>query len=252
MKLRIKMPDKIFGKDSRLLVLALPPLGLLLAMVLSFGILIMPRFTQGKESLVEAEEVRNKNKDIKSKTAYLASMDKEEIKRSADKLSQGLLPEKSAYLLVGVVRRIGEKYGYAIDDFSIGTAAVDTEEKEKPVSSKFEKLPVQVSLIGPYQNYIPLLQSLEKSLPVVSIDSLEMETDAAVELAVAKLNLSAYYLPSNTKQDVERLSLSDLTPSQSESELLTRIGEYEVMSVEKRENTGDFVRYERENPFATP
>ena len=155
MKLDLKLPDKMFGQDSRLLVVLVEPLVVgLIILVTTLG-LIVPKLSLVTEKSDQIKSVVAKNKEAKEKIAYLQAMDSEVIKGETDRLGQGLLPQRSAYLLLGVVRQVTEEFGYVIDDFIISMMG-DVKELEgeaKDKKSRFDKLPIRVSLVGPKEKY---------------------------------------------------------------------------------------------------
>ena len=113
----------------------------------------------------------------------------------------------------------------------------------------YDKIPVKLTLIGPKENYLALVKVLENSLPLMSIDEYEMSSSGGV--ATIDAGVSAYYLKSVSNLKIENLTLADLTLKQEESDLLSKIKEFKMMSVEKIGESGTFVKYERTDPFFT-
>jgi hypothetical protein len=170
---------------------------------------------------------------------------------NADKLSLGLLPEKSSYLLVRVVRNAAAEANYTIDDFSISMGDIKGVAPVKKDNTNYDKIPVEVTLVGPSGNYLSLVKSIERSLPIMSIDKLEMNSTLG-DVSTVKLEVSAYYLRELTSVKLENLSLADLTPSQDEINLLSKISEYKTMFLESNSETKTFRIYDRSDPFSTP
>ncbi len=254
MKLDLKLPDKMFGQDSRLLVVLVEPLVVgLIILVTTLG-LIVPKLSLVTEKSDQIKSVVAKNKEAKEKIAYLQAMDSEVIKGETDRLGQGLLPQRSAYLLLGVVRQVTEEFGYVIDDFIISMMG-DVKELEgeaKDKKSRFDKLPIRVSLVGPKEKYVDLLKGLERTLPIISLNTVEMKAAPEAQIATIDLNMSAYYLPEMDRPNIEKLDLADLTPSKQELDLMSQLEEYRTLNVESFEVDKSFTEYQREDPFFIP
>jgi Tfp pilus assembly protein PilO len=254
MKLDLKLPDKMFGQDSRLLVVWVEPLVVgLIILVTTLG-LIVPKLSLVTEKSDQIKSVVAKNKEAKEKIAYLQAMDSEVIKGETDRLGQGLLPQRSAYLLLGVVRQVTEEFGYVIDDFIISMMG-DVKELEgeaKDKKSRFDKLPIRVSLVGPKEKYVDLLKGLERTLPIISLNTVEMKAAPEAQIATIDLNMSAYYLPEMDRPNIEKLDLADLTPSKQELDLMSQLEEYRTLNVESFEVDKSFTEYQREDPFFIP
>jgi len=240
------LPDKIFGMNSRIFLLWLQPLALAIVIFMSVGLVIVPKINEIAEKVNEIKSVSNKTIEVKQKITYLQTMDQEEIKNNALKLASGLLPERNSYLLVKVIKDTATKANYNIDDFSISMEDLKDEETKK-TNTNYDAIPVNITLIGPAGDYIALVKAIERSLPIMSINKFEMRSQN--EVASIKLNVSAYYLRDITDLKLESLTLADLTPSQEEANLLLTISEYQTMTVENNDVDGEFVKYERQDPF---
>lgn len=245
------LPDRIFGIDTRIFLLWLQPIVLVLIILFSLILIIVPKSNDILGRIAEIKIVLKNIEEVNQKRIYLQSVDQEEIKNNADKLSVGLLPEKSAYLLVRVVRNAAAEASYTIDDFSISMGDIKNTLPTKKDNSNYDKIPVAVTLVGPTSTYLDLVTSIERSLPIMSIDKLEMNSNQE-NVSVVKLEVSSYYLREVTNIKMEKLSLADLTPSQDEINLLSKISEYKTMIwKEDTEGNTNFTKYERLDPFLT-
>lgn len=251
MNLKANSTDKIFGMDVALAVLWLEPVGLAFILLLSIGLVIVPKINESLAKMTEIKSVSAKIEEINQKRTYLQTVDQEEIKNNALKLGAGLLPEKSAYLLVRIIRNVAIEAGYSIDDFNVSMGDVKTDDSKKKDNTNYDKIPVAVTLMGPAENYLTLVKSIERSLPIMSIDSFEMSSGGD-GVSKIKLNVSAYYLRDITNIKLEALTLADLTPSQKEMDLLSTIGEYKAMAVQGSSGNEVFTKYDRADPFFTP
>ncbi|MFA5025946.1 MAG: hypothetical protein WC503_05560 [Candidatus Shapirobacteria bacterium] len=249
----LNLPDKIFGTDTRLIVLALEPIVLGLVILFSMILVIVPKINEIPKRMAEIKSVKTKTVEVNEKIKYLQTVDQEKIRVDAIKLNAGLLPEKSAYLLVGVVRKNAADAGYEVDDFSLSMSENKIGQSAKKNIFNFEKLPVLVTLVGPTNNYVNLIKSLERSLPIISIDSLDT-VSRPDDTSMVKLTISAYYMPDIGKINYENLKLSDLTPTKEEVVLLSEINEFKEMPVKINTDIGEtvYTKYERLDPFFTP
>ncbi len=254
MKLDFKMPDKLFGQDSRLIVVWLEPFVVGLIILLTTLGLIVPKLSLITEKNDQIKVIESKTKEANEKIAYLQAMDSEVVKGNTDKLGQGLLPQRSAYLLLGVVRQVSKQMDYYIDDFMIAMMgdAKQIEGEAQNTKSRFDKLPIKVTLIGPKDKYVDLIKALERTLPIISINTVDMKSNPGAEIATVDLNMSAYYLPEMNSPNVEKLDLADLTPNKQELDLMTKLEEYQTLNVETLGTNKDFVEYQREDPFFNP
>lgn len=251
--MKINWPDKIFGIDGRIFALFLQPLALLAVILISvFGVAI-PKLRDFGDRVGEIKGVTAKTEEVNQKRTYLQMVDQEQIISDANKLAEALLPEKNSYMLVRIIRNAASEMSYNVDDFSISMGDIkgsDKTETKTKVAEEYDRIPVQVTLIGPAENYISLVKIIERSLPVMSIDRFDMKTRAGV--ATIKLNVLAYYLKDITNIKLESLTLKDLTPSDEEMNLLSTLGEYKNMSAGGEDySSGEFVKYERSDPFFT-
>lgn len=251
------LPDKIFGFSTQLVLLWAKPISLGLLLIFSIILVIVPKIGEINGKFQEISSVTAKRKDVMQKINYLSSIDQEEIKSNADLLASGVLAEKSAYLLVNVVRNAASEVGYSVDDFNISLGEVKKQEKNEKNSSKtlgYDTIPVKMTVSGPQEKYLDLAKTIERSLPVISINNFEMNSGSSGGVTI-KLNVSAYYLQESLGINPENLSLADLTPSQAEADLLSAIREYRPMtgqSSQQKEAEGSFIKYERSDPFFTP
>lgn len=251
----MNLPDKIFGVDSRIILLWLQPLGLVLVLIISLFAVIIPKINEISTKVKEIKSVAAKTVDVNQKRTYLQTVDQTEALDNAKKMSAGLLPEKNSYLLVRIIRDAASKSGYYVDDFSISMGDIKNEDgvqEAKKSGENYDTIPVNVTLVGPANNYITLVKTIERSLPVMSISKFEMKSQN--EVSTIKLNVLSYYLRDISDLKLENLTLTDLTPSQDEATLLNTISEYQNTSTSTEgvgATGGSFVKYERTDPFST-
>lgn len=247
-----KLPDNVFGLNISFLKLFIVPFFVLLLFIISFNLVITPKFS----------ELSNLNNSIKSinqqinlttqKITYLSSVDQEQIKNDADFLESAVLQEKNAYFLVGVVRQVADDYGFAVNSFLIKSIEIkDDKAGTLKVSDKdvAVKLPIEVSLYGPDDKRVELISALEKTLPILFIESFEVSS--AGGFSSLDMVIASYYVPEKIDIASSNLTLTDLIPSEEENNLLKTISSFKRVS-----NTGEsvgtttpFVKYDRQNPF---
>ena len=246
------MPEKVFGISSGLIKLFLPPLGIFLFFLTSFGWLIMPKIESMKSLNQSSELVKSQIKLIEDKRNYLLSVDQAQLKQNAEYLSSAVLKEKNSYLLVGVIKDIASKYGYSIDSFSLRIDDLKGKSNSLKVAEKniAEKMPVEVELVGPNDKFIELVKGLENNLPILFIDKLE--TSQKGESIIIKMSISSYYVGDGIDTVSENLTINDLKLTKEESDLLVKISQFEKsLSLEGVFDLegGVFTEYERTNPF---
>jgi len=175
MKLDTKMPETIFGIETRMINLFIPPLGLLLVILMSVGLLLMPKVEEINKNNALNKKLKSEVADLTAKYNYLATVDQEDLMTNADFINKSILPEKNAYLLVGTIRKIADKHGYYMDSFSVSPGELETEEAEgETIKGNVMKIPLSLNLMGPKENYMGLVEGIEKSLPILSLDEFEM------------------------------------------------------------------------------
>lgn len=248
---KVEIPDKMFGLDSSLLVIFVPPIALFLALLLVFNLLVVSRIEDIGAVIDKIKSIQAETKSINDKRRYILSIDQEKLQRNANYVNSALLPEKNSYLLVGIVRKIADKYNFQIDSFQIKLGEVVKKDTPTTALDALSKVPVTLRLVGPKAQYLDLVNGLEKSLPILSIDNFGMSmSDQSVAL---DLMISAYYLGNTAKSDINKVSLADLTLKQDESDLVTKLtSDFTIVQdlSTARTEQKTFVKFERKDPFS--
>lgn len=248
MKIDTKLPDKIFGIETGLITQFLPLVGIVLVIVSSIGLLFLPKIEAIQKNRATYLKTKKSVADMKEKYEYLASVDQDELKENFEFLQKSILPEKNAYILVGVVRKIADKHGYYLDSFSVSPGELTSEEEAPTSKTGVSKIPLSITLLGPQENYLQLIKGIENSLPILSLDNFEMK--GAAGYAELSLKISANYIASKDVFKVENLTLSDLTLKESEMDLIRKLRTYEDnMTTDNSFVEGDYTKYERTDPF---
>lgn len=249
--LNLSLPPQVFGIDSKMLVLFLQPLALVLFLLVSLILVVKPAWENIDQLRIDLDKLASDKAKIIEKQNYLLSVDEEELAANSQALDRALLDEDNAYLLVGVVRQVAEKHGFRVVSFSVSIGEIKKEEGAvETVKMDAVSLPVQIALLGPSDNFLDLIDSLESGLPVVSINNMEVKKG---ELATVELNLSAYYIPEEKKVNVDKLSLTDLTLTKDEAEVVGTIASFaengNVVETYFGNQQSGFKPYPVRNPF---
>jgi hypothetical protein len=251
-----KMPDKIFGISGSLIKLFLLPLGVVLLFLVSLRMVIIPKIDSIKSIKSLVTNTKSEIKITNEKRAYLDSVDQDELLKNEGYLSSAVLQAKNSYMLVGVIRNIVDKFGYKVRSFSINPIELKEGEGSLKVSNKdvATKLPINVILEGPKEKMIDLLISIENSLPIMFIDKINISSRLGV--SAIDLSVSSYYISDSPNLVSGNLSLVDLMPTAEESELLSKISQFNqddrlVQSLLDQGTEGkSYVEYSRNNPFS--
>lgn len=251
--LSLKTPDKIFGVEKSLLKLFLVPLTIVVLFLVSLGLVIIPKIDDIKTNIKTISDVDSQIKLTNEKKSYLASVDLEQLNQEAGILDKAVLKEKKSYLLVGVVRKIADNFGFQIKSFLVNPGEVKSGSLEtlKVLDKETAvRMPVSVILIGPSDKNLELIKALENSLPILFIDKFDSRSSGGI--SELELTVSSYYVPSKNDYTSGNLSLKDLQLTTEESELLSTISKFGTVEGGVSQETGnkEFVEYNRYNPFS--
>lgn len=248
-KLRTMLPDKIFGHDVSVLLVWAMPAGVMLVLLMIFYSVVFPKVEEIQNYLAQKDKVTKEIVSINAKRVYLLSLDQAELKANSDIVENGVLSEKNSYLLVKIIGKVVADFGYSVGDFSVTLGDVKQID-QKSIKFDYQKVPVEVVVTGPKQNFLKMVAGIEKSLPVLSIDDFNMTSIG--EVATIKISVSAYYLPDWTQSKLESLSVTDLTPNKDEQAVLSRIGSFKFYGTTQGEINSSkqvFIPTERVDPF---
>lgn len=243
------LPDKIFGLDKSLILLFLPPLGLVIVFLISLNLILMPNISNIGEVNKKIAEVKSNTNKTKEQNNYLTSINQAELIKNAEYLNNAVLKDKQSYLLVQVIRGVANNYGYQVESFSLTPGEIKSDESISiSTSEETIKMPVTVSLIGPKEKNLEFISALEKSLPILFID--KFETKVLGSLDQLDLTVSSYYINDKSKTDTSNITLNDLILSKEEVALINRISSFTKIQNNQGTQQSNFQQYQRENPFS--
>lgn len=227
-RIKSALPDKLFGKDIDLILVWMPLCGVVLFSLFLLNVVVVPKVGEVNDIFVQINKVENEIKLLNDKRNYLASLDQNELQSKSSLVENGVLSEKNSYLLIKVVSKIASNFGFSMGDFTVTLGDIKEIDKTS-VKFDYQKVPVEVELTGPKSKFLEMVSEIENSLPVLSINSFNMTSNG--DEATIKMNVSAYYLPNWNQTKLEKLSVTDLTPSKDEQGVLTKIGGYKYYGV---------------------
>jgi hypothetical protein len=184
------------------------------------------------------------------KRNYLLSVDQTEIQKYANLLQESIIREKDTYFLVNVIRKILDKYNFQIQSFLISPGEIKQEDVQAGTkTNQVKKIPITLSIFGPREKYMDMILKIEHSLPILSLDKIEMSSTG--ELVNIDMLVSSYYLPTKSDINVDNLTLTDLTLKKDEQDLFSKLATFDQVTISQSSNgAGEFVKYERTDPFS--
>ncbi|HOZ80942.1 MAG TPA: GspMb/PilO family protein [Candidatus Woesebacteria bacterium] len=252
MKLNLEIPETLFGLDSGLIKVFFLPFLVTISLILSIGLVITPQIDKFKLMSGSNQKIEKETKDLRAKVDYLASLDQNELQKNAGFVNNSLLPEKNSYLLVNIVRKIADRYGFGVDSFNISIGNLNQDQQKSSVGG-ISRIPVNVKLIGDKEKQYDLIEGLEKSLPVLSVDDFKIKSNNSNTIEM-EMTLSAFYIENKDVLANEKLTLAELTMKKEESEVINKLSNFTMMenisAIEGSfETKKDFTKFERNDPF---
>jgi Tfp pilus assembly protein PilO len=252
MKGKQPVPETIFGMETDLAKILVLPFVIFVAFIVVILGVAVPKFGEIKEMNQKADELTKKRNQVIEKKNYVMSVDQNDLKRNVVLLNNSLLREKNWYYLVSVVNKVAQSYGFQIDSFSVkpGNISGNAEPGSKQAKTGVAKIPVDLVMLGPQKSYLEFVLALEKTLPLLVVDSFEMKNNG--EISQLNLTVSSYYVEEKNSLPSANLSLTDLTLRKEENEVLKTLWTFNnvMESEDKLEAAKKFVKYQRTNPFS--
>jgi len=251
MRVDMQMPDKLFGVETSLFKIFLLPFALVIIFLMSLSLIIMPKISEIGDLMKESESVEKKTELMAVKRDYLLTVDEQELTKKSSFLAKAILKERDAYLLVGIIKQIAGKHGFYVQSFSVSPGEISLmggEGEVKTVKDAVDKVPISFMVAGEKDRYLEFILAMERSLPILSIDSFDMTRGQ--QMVKLDLKVSAFYVGEKSEYGVTEIKLADLMLSEKEEALLAELGQYETVAGGVVGGTkSDFVEYDRRDPF---
>lgn len=246
---KVNSNELVFGMEVWKIRALLPVLGVVLVIIISFGLLVLPKINQISDYRKLTSDLVARTTDVKQKISYLNSADESTIKAREDVLLMALPESKDIHFVLNVISDISSQYGFSVDSFSLVPGElVVTEGEERP---ELEKMPFSVTMIGPSDRYIELVEGIENMLPILAITDLDSRSVSSTLLEI-KLSLVTNFFLSETVVDMKKLTYKELVINEKELELLDRLSGFRqpTLTTTEQSNAGTgFVEYPVNNPF---
>lgn len=243
--------DKIFGLEPWQIKALVPLWGVVLMIIVSIGLVVLPKIEQIGNFSKEIE-VANKNiSELNQKRAYIQSADESELKSRQEVLLMSVPEDKDIYFLLTTISNMVTDHGYIVQALSFSPGEV----KDSSTNKIEEQGTVgfSLTLVGPKNRYIELVEGIETSLPIMSIASIDSKTLSG-DLFEITMKLNTYYVTKLAKVDINKLSYKDLVMTKSELELIDKLASFTKtsglrISNDKLETGQKYEEYEIRNPF---
>jgi|GEM_PF-1109479 len=242
-KISIKLKaNKLFGIDLVYYKTFTTSIIVFFAFVLCSMAVVYPKVQEFGNLSGQIASTKEKISTVQTKANYLSSVDQDELRKNEQLIGQAIPQTKDLYFLLNVVGEITRKHDFVVDSFAVSPGDVDTTGDDgevvktaatstaKQSTKGINNVPLNVVVSGPSSNYLELIKSVERALPIMSIDRFSMES-ASGGVATLKMVISTYSL-SQTIFVPKDGSLSELQLSKKELELLGDISNYTRVDVQ--------------------
>lgn len=258
MKSNLLVEGKIFGMEGWKVKMLWLPLIVVVGMVLGWFLVLYPRIGEVYVYNQEIKSTKVTVAELNQKINYLSSADDDELMRQEALVVEALPKNKDIYFMLTAVQNIASKYNYTVDSFMVSPGKIgagsstDKDLLVKTEAGVLEKVPLEVTLIGLQDDYLNLIDSLEKSLPLLSIDEFKMTTSTSnVKL---DLKVATYFSSEMLDLKVNNLTLADLTLTKDELNTIETLSGFAKIENPADSSNPDldkkFIKYERTNPFS--
>lgn len=243
--------DKLFGMEPWQFKSLLPIGVIILLIIMSLGLVILPKIEQIKKFGVDKSAYKQKISDINQKRAYIQSADESEIKNREEILLMAVPESKDIYFLLNVVSRLVSEYEFVVSGLSFSPGELKSSQGND--TNSLSRINFGLNLVGPKNRYIELVNGLENSLPILSLDGLETKI-VGENLMDISLNLSTYFVPKLTKVDINKLSYTDLVMTKTEMETVEKVAGFKkieglYVKDSQLDSGKSFEEFEIQNPF---
>lgn len=245
---------KISEKYRPLLI----PVGTILVIVL-FSVLFIPSqfesITKTRRLITKYEK---ETKDLKTKYLLISSLDEEDLKVKSISAIAGLPETKNVpYILQGLRNAVSDA-GFVIKDLKFSPGEITKEvieeeggsasKKDKIEEKKIDRLPVETTVVGPFDNINELFEGLTETAPIFQIENFSVTSAKGVSTNVGvELKLATFYSPPIVAYVEDAIKLEDLVLSEEETQLLETLSKLKLPIVESLDVV--LPKKEGQNPF---
>lgn len=147
----------------------------------------IPGFNSWRQNLAILKQRQEINSVLSAKVSMLGSLDSSELQSKLD-LALKAIPIKSPYRqTLAAMSVLADRHGITIEDLEFNKQAVG--------------LGIKIGVAGNYPNIYSFLQAVENTLPLASVDAINLisrssPSDLTEKTYSADLNLSFYFRPS--------------------------------------------------------
>lgn len=226
---------------------------LVLSFVFAFSLIVFFLTPKISELLLTKNKISEQEERIKvlsEKLLTLSSLSEVELSNSASLLIDTIPAQKDFYGLLIKIKSIFQLENIQILSYSLNPGLLASESAKKTKVEKENTMQVLVSFSATFENVEKLIDRLENSLPLTTIDSLSMKAETASESAglglPTKMVISGYYSPLPKQLGEVGASVPKVTSrSLSVLEKLKGFSRYDVEVLD----SGITVTVGKENPF---
>lgn len=245
--------QKAYGVDVWKIKASLPLALIGLGIIISFSLVFLPKIKQVKDFGIERKKTEAKIVDVNQRRAYIQSVDDAEFKKRHETLLMALPESKNIYFLLNVVSDIVSDYGFNVDSFVLSPG--DLKNEDSQLKKDMSKLDFNIVLVGLKDRYTELINGLENSLPLLSINELGSKS-VSQEFVEIELSLSTYFANSDDDIDVSKLTYKDLLMTKEELAVLERLDGFKrieglFLEREGLDSGKEYIEYEISDPFLT-
>jgi len=221
------------------------PLGIFfLVLVLAFLVLI-PRIKIILQLKVKAKATEERLVRLTAKISDLEGLDAVGLAEKRDLVLKAIPRSKEVMNVVNLISGLADKTQIKVESIQVSPGEISTESGEMKKLEEVETLPFHVVVEGENEKIFEFLELLEKSLPLIFVNSFKFGKTAGVSRAEIALESYSSFLPKTLgKIDSPLVKIDD-----EEEKIFKILGDFESYSA-------NFVfspsspSEERENPFS--
>lgn len=174
------------------------PMGIIFFILLVTIVFLIPKIKQGFELRKKIVGQEGKIDKLSQKLADLSTLSEAELFDSSSLLLTALPQEKDFYRTLVMTKQILNKNNIFLESFKFAPGELAEETGKK--TSSLSPLSVSVSFAATFEDFMRMLNEVDKILPLVRVEGLKVGSMAATESASlfgfsGKMNLISFYSP---------------------------------------------------------